>query len=164
LRFSWQCCWWFRFSGMWCCVTGWVVPDVWKDHGLFSFQGKQSTVFLDCLLLKTVSWSFQTSKNTFLMFIGPCIVIYFYSETNQMHQCIKLFYFGMTLYMFRSVFPSIIRSSRLYIQQQASVKQILLSAYWRVPASKQTAVSVCTVLNSWWWTERPSEKCSVTPK
>jgi len=32
-----------------------------------------------------------------------------------------LFYFGMTLYMFRTVFPSIIRSSRLYIQQQAFV-------------------------------------------
>jgi len=56
----------------------------------------------------------------------------------------NLFYFGMTLYMFRTVFLSIIRSSRLYIQQQAFVKQ-----------SKQTAVSVwhiptavCTVLNS----------------
>jgi len=48
-----------------------------------------------------------------------------YSKTNQMHQCTKLFYFGMTLYMFRTVFPSIIRSSRLYIQQQAFVKQIL---------------------------------------
>ena len=81
-----------------------------------------------------------------------------------MHQCIKLFYFGMTLYMFRTVFPSIIRSSRLYIQQQAYVKQIL-----RVPASKQSAVSawrmlvtVCTVLNSWWWTERPSETCRLS--
>ena len=28
-----------------------------------------------------------------------------------------LFYFGMAFYMFRTVFPSIIRSSRLYIQQ-----------------------------------------------
>jgi hypothetical protein len=43
-----------------------------------------------------------------------------------------LFYFGMTLYMFRTVFLSIIRSSRLYIQQQAFVRQILLSACWRV--------------------------------
>ena len=38
-----------------------------------------------------------------------------------------------------------------------------------IPASKQTAVSVwqmpvavCTVLNSWWWTERPSEACRVS--
>ena len=40
----------------------------------------------------------------------------------------NLFYFWMTHYMFRTVFPSIIRSSRVYIQQQAFVKQILLSA------------------------------------
>ena len=40
----------------------------------------------------------------------------------------NLFYFRITLYMFRTVFPSIIRSSRLYIQQQAFVKQIMLSA------------------------------------
>jgi len=40
----------------------------------------------------------------------------------------NLFYFEMTLYMFRTVFPPIISSSRLYIQQQAFVKQILLSA------------------------------------
>ena len=36
--------------------------------------------------------------------------------------------------MFRTVFPSIFRSSRLYIQQQAFVRQILL-----LLASKQTA-------------------------
>ena len=40
-----------------------------------------------------------------------------------MHQCIKLFYFGMTLHMFRTVFPPIIRSSRLYIQQQAFARR-----------------------------------------
>jgi hypothetical protein len=39
----------------------------------------------------------------------------------------NLFYFGITLCMSRTVFPSIIRSSRLYIQQQVYVKQILLS-------------------------------------
>jgi len=38
-----------------------------------------------------------------------------------------------------------------------------------VPASKQTKVSVwqtpvavCTVFNSWWWTERLSETCRVS--
>ena len=40
----------------------------------------------------------------------------------------NLFHFGITLCMFRTVFPSIVSSSRLYIQQQAFVKQILLSA------------------------------------
>ena len=35
--------------------------------------------------------------------------------------------------MFRTVFSCIIRSSRLYIQQQAFVKRILLSACQRLP-------------------------------
>ena len=55
-------------------------------------------------------------------------VYLFYSKTNQMHQCLRFILFGVTLYMFRTVFPSIIRSSRLYIQQQAYVKQILPAA------------------------------------
>ena len=35
--------------------------------------------------------------------------MYFYSKTNQMHNISNLFYFGTTLYMFRTVSPSIIR-------------------------------------------------------
>jgi len=51
-----------------------------------------------------------------LTFVGPCIVIYFYSKTNQMHNISNLFYFETTLYMFRTVSPSIVRILRLYIQ------------------------------------------------
>jgi len=43
--------------------------------------------------------------------------------------------------MFRTVFPSIIRSSKLYIQQQAYVKQILLTA-----SSQQYLVDICLLL------------------
>ena len=43
-----------------------------------------------------------------------------------MHQCFKFVFYGVTQYMFRTVFPSIISSSRLYIHQQAYVKQIML--------------------------------------
>jgi len=78
-------------------------------------------------------------------------------------RCINVsnyFYFGMTLCMFRTVFPPIISSSRLYIQQP--------NRYCCLLANKQTAISlwqmpvaVCTVLNSWRWTERPSETCRV---
>jgi hypothetical protein len=60
-----------------------------------------------------------------MTFVGPCIVIYFYSKTNQMHNISNLFYFGTTLYMFRTVSPSIIRSLRLYIHHQVHVKQVL---------------------------------------
>jgi hypothetical protein len=45
-----------------------------------------------------------------------------------MHQFLKFVYFELTLYMFQTAFPSIIRSSRMYIQQQAYVRQILIPA------------------------------------
>jgi len=80
----------------------------------------------------------------------------FYSKTNYMHQCIQFILFWNDTLHVSDGFPSIIRSSRLYIQQQAYVKQTLLLLL----ASKQTAesvwhmpVAVITVLNSWWWTE-----------
>jgi len=45
-----------------------------------------------------------------------------------MHHSLKLILLGVTHYVFRTIFPFIIRSSRLYILRQAYVKQILLSA------------------------------------
>jgi len=51
-----------------------------------------------------------------------------YSKTNKIHLLSQIIYSCKTLYMFRTVFPSIIRSSRLHIQQQAYVKQLLLPA------------------------------------
>jgi hypothetical protein len=64
----------------------------------------------------------------YLTFIGPCIVVYFYSKTNQIHYISNLFYFVVALYMFRAVFSSIIRILRLYIQHQVYIKHILLTA------------------------------------
>jgi len=51
-----------------------------------------------------------------------------------MHQLLKciLFYFEVALYMFRTVFPSVIRSRTLYIKHQVHVKQVQ-----RLPASKK---------------------------
>jgi hypothetical protein len=47
--------------------------------------------------------------------------------------------------MFWTVFPSIIRYCYLLASKQVAV------SVWHIP------VAVCTVLNSWWWTERLSE-------
>jgi len=47
-------------------------------------------------------------------------VIYFYSKTNKMHKFLQ-FILGVAFYMFRTVFPSIIRNLRLYIQHQVYV-------------------------------------------
>jgi len=48
----------------------------------------------------------------------------FYSDTNEMHSISDIFCFGTTLYMFRTVCPSIM-SLRLYIQHQVYVIQVL---------------------------------------
>jgi len=54
-------------------------------------------------------------------FVGPCIVIYIYSKTNQMHNTSNLFYFGTTLYMFPAVSPSVIRSLWLLARMQPQI-------------------------------------------
>jgi len=52
-----------------------------------------------------------------LQLAGQCLSKnYFYSKTNQMQIISHLSYFGTTLYMFRTVLPSIVKSLRLYIQ------------------------------------------------
>jgi len=45
--------------------------------------------------------------------------------------------------MFRTVFPSIIRSSRLYILQQTYVKQILLTACYQADSSICLTYALC---------------------
>jgi len=90
---------------------------------------------------------------------------YFYSKTNQMHNISNLFYFGTTLYMFRTVSPSIIRNLRIYIQHQVYVIQVLWLLVSKQPQNLYDIYlipdAVCRVLDSWWWTERPSETCTV---
>ena len=65
----------------------------------------------------------QTTWRKCLTFVGPCIVIYLYSKTNQMHNISNLFYFGTTLYMFRTVLwlpaskqPQNLYAMMLYVQ------------------------------------------------
>jgi len=56
--------------------------------------------------------------------------------------------------MLRKVSLSIIRSLALYTQQQVYVILDMLTACY-IP------VAVCTVLDSWWWTEKLTETCRV---
>jgi len=67
------------------------------------------TVFLT-LNVSTFMDSLVQCINNFLTFMGPCILMCFYRKVNQMRQCLKFILFWVTLYMFRTVFPSIIRS------------------------------------------------------
>lgn len=48
LKLSQLCYWSCRSSWMWCCVFGWVLTDVSKDHGVSIFGVKQpKKIFLD---------------------------------------------------------------------------------------------------------------------
>ena len=82
-----------------------------------------------------------------------------------MHQFLK-FIFGIKLYMFRTVPPSIIRSFSLYTQQwyvsyrfADSLRAEGSGRFRPDPAHKMYDIYtvVCTVKNSWWWTEELSE-------
>jgi len=95
---------------------------------------------------------YATNSGNFLpllTFIGPCILIYSYSKTNKMHLLSQIVYSCTTLYMFRTVFPSIIRSSRLHIQQRYmsnSCCYLLLAA--GSSSCLTYSVVVCAVLSS----------------
>jgi len=111
----------------------WQTRDknIWKGTGLFSislnalfrsykccwpscpFTRKKSTVSNSCY----AEVSHITLSSLLIFFIGPCIVIYSYA-TNKMHPLPQIIYSCKMLYMFRTVFPSVIRSSKLRIQQR----------------------------------------------
>jgi len=81
--------------------------------------------------------------------------IYSYSTTNKMHLLSQIIYSCKTLYMFRMVFPSIIRSSKLRIQQRYmsnSCCYLLLSGMRWIVAGNSSCltytVAVYAVLSS----------------
>jgi len=68
-------------------------------------------------------------------------LIYFNSKTNQMQNISNLFHFGTTLYMFRTVSPSIIRSLRQYIQHHT------IQVLWLLASKQQQNLyDICLML------------------
>jgi len=93
-----------------------------------------------------------------------------------MHYSLK-FILGMKLYMFRTVPLSSIRSFSLYTQQWYMLymfaDSLRAGSGWNcssililLASCRQTSmtytIAVCTVKNSWWWTEELSEICWVS--
>ena len=109
---------------------------------------------------------------------GPCIVIYFYSKTNYTHECITfILFWNDTLHVSDGLsvhhqeFKTVHTATGICQTDTAvcSLAGTRWNKFHLVPTNKQTAVSVwhmpvavCTVLNSWCWTERLSEKCTVS--
>jgi hypothetical protein len=94
-----------------------------------------------------------------------------YNKTNCMHQFL-IFIFAIKLYMFRTVSLSIIRSFSLYTQQWYFLQvcwqlasrvriELRISILILLASCHQTCmiytIAVCTVKNSWWWTEELPE-------
>jgi len=77
------------------------------------------------------------------------------------------FILGMKLHMVRTVPLSIIRSFSLYTQQWYMSYRFVDSlrvGCWSCSqaVSWHILIAVCTVKNSWWWTEELSETCRVS--
>jgi hypothetical protein len=72
-----------------------------------------------------------------LTFVGPCIVIYSYNNTNQMHLFLKFFLFLHNSLHVSEVFPPILRSSIMFIQHQAYVQKLQLPTTRSRPQSFQ---------------------------
>jgi hypothetical protein len=114
-------------------------------------------------LLSQIIYSYSTTNKMHLL----SQIIYSYSTTNKMHLLSQIIYSCKTLYMFRTVFPSIIKSSKLRIEQRYMSNSCCYrgwdrTAFHLIPDSSSCltyTVAVYAVLSSWWWTERPSEKC-----
>ena len=98
--------------------------------------------------------------------------VYSNSTTNEMHLLSQIIYSFKTFYMFRTVFPSIIRTSKLRIHQlymsNRTCYLLLLGMRWSSISTPIAAgssscltytVTVYAVLSSWSWTERRSETC-----
>ena len=80
-----------------------------------------------------------------------------------MHQFLKFI-------LFRNIILHVSDSLSVHHQEFKTVHTATRTCHWYcyLLASKQVAVPIwhkpvamCTILNSWWWTERPSETCRV---
>jgi hypothetical protein len=103
------------------------------------------------------------------MFMGLCNINVFLSTTNKM-QRVKYFLFLSVLYMFRAVFPLIIRSSKTVHASLHTCQTYLLLPLIQV-SSKSSTLAVAAnnfdkypmlhveFLSSWWWAEKPLETC-----
>jgi hypothetical protein len=129
-----------------------------------------------CILCNANISNFTFMWPCIVTFMWPCIVTNFF-VINKPDAIISQVYFGMKLYLFRTIPLSIIRSYSLYTQQWYMSYRQLSSSRIRMELHRssilillasclQTSMTYtsaeCTVNNSWWWTEELSETSRVS--
>jgi hypothetical protein len=122
-----------------CCTDWWIYLHCIRNilHLRTKELHKQYPIVLNIShASQKGSWN-----SSYLTFTGPCIVIYFYSKPTRRTSLSNLFIF--------------IQHSTCFGQSFHPASKQTTVSVWHIP------VAVCTVLNSWWWMERPSETCRV---
>ena len=97
---------------------------------------------LYCTWFQSVSCSSCCSEQW-----GLRCTIHFYSKINKLHQCIKF---------------NLLWNDTLHVSDGLSVHHQEFNTVHTATGICQTGTAVCRVLNCWWWTERPSETCTVS--
>ena len=92
-----------------------------------------------------------------LTFLWLCIVINSYNKTPQLHQFLK-FSFGMKLCFGQCLCPS---SGVFHFTHSNDIchTSLLTACEQDQDGTCMTCTTVCTVKNSWWWTEELSKTC-----
>ena len=75
--------------------------------------------------------------------------LYSYSTTNKMHLLSQIMYYCKTLYMFRTVFPSISRSSKLRIQQLFDIYRCCIRSFKLLMMDGKTVWNMYSVLQEY---------------
>jgi len=139
--------------------------------GIESFGRAQISGFVIQLRYELLSSKWRAIRTCYshIRVCEPILII----KPNRCTNFSNLF-FGIKLYMFRTVPLCIIKSYSLYTQQRYMSYRLQLQLASRIriesvlillASCQQTCmtwtVAVCTVKNCWWWTEELFETCRV---
>ena len=122
---------------------------------------KTFAFFWKVLIYMAYTKNSRGTERGFLRTLRNCPWQYFYSKTNNMHKCIKfILFWNDTLHVsdclsvHHQQFKTVQTTKQIYHTDTAVCLLVLFNS--------SCLVAVCTVLNCWWRTERPSETCRMS--
>jgi len=126
--------------------------NIWSVYWFMTTDVSDGTLYLEDIHRTVFLNSLEDGRKTLLSNVGS-----FNIHSYVLRQYIRrvqptrwnisqLIYFCKTLYMFQTVFPSIIRSTKLHIQRQVFVRPLLLLA---ASLARLAAGSSIGLINAW---------------